>query len=69
MTADIGRDAVDEGGVRLERPGLPPDAPTEQIAYQIVCLAEHNVAMQRLGFPPEQANAAQALARQLALGG
>ncbi|GIH81243.1 hypothetical protein Plo01_76720 [Planobispora longispora] len=55
-------------GIRLDRPDLPPDAPAEQIAYQIVCLAEHNAAMQRLGFPPGQAAAAQALARRLAAG-
>lgn len=56
-------------GIRRDRPDLPLDAPTERIAYQIVCLAEHNAAMQRLGFPPEQAAAAQALAQRLATGG
>ncbi|MFG2000405.1 TetR/AcrR family transcriptional regulator [Spirillospora sp. NPDC048911] len=54
--------------IRHDRPATPA-ASAEQIAYQIVCLAEHNTTMQRLGFPAEQAAAAQALAYRLATEG
>ncbi|TMQ91633.1 TetR/AcrR family transcriptional regulator [Actinomadura soli] len=54
--------------IRRDRPETPATS-AEQIAYQIVCLAEHNTTMQRLGFPAEQAAAARALAHRLATEG
>ncbi len=54
--------------IRRDRPATSA-ASAERIAYQIVCLAEHNTTMQRLGFPAEQAAAIQSLAHRLATEG
>lgn len=46
-----------------------PEAPrraTLDVAYAIVCLAEHNLTMQTLGFPRTRATAARRAARTLA---
>lgn len=47
-----------------ERPSLRRGL-VEHVAYQIVCLAEHNGALQQLGFPVQQARAVRRLADQL----
>ncbi|MFI5954925.1 TetR/AcrR family transcriptional regulator [Cryptosporangium sp. NPDC051539] len=54
---------VDELAAAIRR--TRPAAPADEIAYQIVCLAEHSSTMQQLGFAPEQAAAAEALALRL----
>lgn len=48
-----------------------PDAPRRDavdVAYTIVCMAEHNLTMQALGFPTTRALGAQRAARALAEG-
>ena len=46
-------------------PGAPRRA-TVDVAYAIVCLAEHNLTMQALGFPKTRATATRRAARALA---
>ncbi|MEM7094061.1 MAG: TetR/AcrR family transcriptional regulator [Actinomycetota bacterium] len=41
------------------------DPSARAAAYQVICLAEHNVVLQRMGFDPELSEATRALARQI----
>ena len=41
------------------------DPPAHAAAYQVICLAEHNVVLQRMGFDPELGEASRVLARQI----
>ncbi|MEM9749040.1 MAG: hypothetical protein AAF945_20280, partial [Actinomycetota bacterium] len=41
------------------------DAPARAAAYQVLCLAEQNVVLQRFGFDPELGEATRALARSV----
>ena len=53
--------------IRESRPDLPRTE-AAQTAYQVVCLAEQNVRLQRLGFPWAQSSACHSLARSLLVG-
>ncbi len=50
--------------IRAEHPGATATA-ARHVAYQIVCLAEHGVTMQQLGFAPEYSRAARQQAGRL----
>lgn len=59
MVAELVAALVRDGGGRRS-------ARYEDAAYQVVCLAEHNVALQALGFSAARSRAAGSLARRIA---
>jgi AcrR family transcriptional regulator len=50
--------------IRAENPSVKATA-AKQVAYQVVCLAEHNAMMQRLGLAAGQSKATHHLARRI----
>ena len=64
IAASIAHDYSDSLGELVELLGRDDEA-TRAAAYQVMCLAEHNVVMQRMGFDPELGEAARVLARQV----
>ncbi|MEM7337214.1 MAG: TetR/AcrR family transcriptional regulator [Actinomycetota bacterium] len=64
IATSIANDYRDSMGEILELLGRD-DAAARAAAYQVICLAEHNVVLQRMGFDPELADATRALARSV----
>ncbi|MEM9036669.1 MAG: TetR/AcrR family transcriptional regulator [Actinomycetota bacterium] len=64
IASSITHDYRDSMAEMLELLGRD-DAPARAAAYQVLCLAEHNVVMQRMGFDPELGETARVLARQI----
>lgn len=50
--------------IARDHPSLHPDQ-ADATAYSIVCLAEFNTTLQRLGFPPRRSHDAHTIARHL----
>ncbi|MEM9610820.1 MAG: TetR/AcrR family transcriptional regulator [Actinomycetota bacterium] len=64
IASSITNDYRDSMAEMLELLGRD-DVPARAAAYQVLCLAEHNVVMQRMGFDPDLGEAARVLARQV----
>ncbi len=64
VASSIANDYRDAMGEMLDLLGRD-DATARAAAYQVMCLAEHNVVLQRMGFDPELSEAARTLARQV----
>ncbi len=64
VASSIANEYRDSMGEILELLGRD-DAPARAAAYQVMCLIEHNVILQRMGFDPELSEATRTLARQI----